>query len=68
VLARIGEAIPFFHAADEGRYYEMRAVFLAAELVAGPTGSAEYEVGWLDVSGPGPVFYHACHDWAVRQS
>jgi 8-oxo-dGTP diphosphatase len=67
LLGRIGEAVQFFHAAGEGRYYVMRAVFFAAELVAGPAGSAEYEAVWLDVSGPGPMFYHACHDWAVRR-
>jgi 8-oxo-dGTP diphosphatase len=65
LLGRIGEAVQFFHAADEGKYYDMTAVFFRAELVGEPFGPGEYELSWLDVSHPAPQFYHACHDWAV---
>ncbi len=68
LLGRIAEAVQFFFAADAGRHYEMRAVFFRAELEDGPPGPAEYEVCWLDTSGPGPLFFHACHDWAVREA
>jgi len=67
LVCKIGEAVQYFFAAAEGRYYAMQAVFFRAELVEGPRGSAEYELCWLNVSPPGPWFFHACHDWAVRQ-
>ena len=46
----------------------MQAVFFRAELAERSLGPAEYEVCWLDVSHPNPLFFHACHDWAVRQA
>jgi 8-oxo-dGTP diphosphatase len=67
LVCKIGEAMQYFFAASEGRYYAMQAVFFRAELVEGPRDAAEYELCWLDVSFPGPWFFHACHDWAVRQ-
>ena len=68
LVGKIGGAVQYFFAATEGRHYAMRAVFFRAEFVERPHGvAAEYEVCCLDVSHPGPWFYHACHDWAVRQ-
>ena len=64
---KIGEALQYFFAASEGRYYAMQAVFFRAELIEDLHGPAECELCWLDVSHPGPWFFHACHDWAVRQ-
>jgi len=67
LVSKIGEAAQYFFAATEGRYYVMQAVFYRAKLTEGPLGPAEYEVCWLDVSHSGPLFFHACHDWAARQ-
>ena len=67
LVRKIGEAVEYFFAAAEGRYYAMQAVFFQAELVEGSRSAAEYEWRWLDVSHPGPWFFHACHDWAVCQ-
>lgn len=67
LVNKIGEAVQYFFAATGSRYYAMQAVFFRAELAAGTLGPAEYEVCWLDVSHPAPMFFHACHDWAVRQ-
>jgi 8-oxo-dGTP diphosphatase len=67
LVRKLGEAVQYFFAAAEGRYYAMQAVFFRAELVEGSRSSAEYELCWLDVSHPDPWFFHACHDWAVRQ-
>lgn len=65
--AKIGEALEYFQVASEGRSYAMRAVFFRAEWIAESGAPAEYPVAWLDVSGPGPYFHHASHDWAVMQ-
>ena len=67
LVGTVGEAVQYFFAATDGRYYVMRAVFFRAELAEEALGPAEYEMCWLDVSGPEPLFFHACHDWAVRQ-
>lgn len=68
LIGKIGEALQYFFAASEGRYYAMQAVFFRADLLEGVHGPAEYGLCWLDVNRPGPWFFHACHDWAVRQS
>jgi 8-oxo-dGTP diphosphatase len=67
LVSKIGQAVQYCFAADEGWYYAMQAVFFRAEFAEESRGSAEYELCWLDVSHPGPLFFHACHDWAVRQ-
>ncbi|HEY7493091.1 MAG TPA: NUDIX domain-containing protein [Candidatus Tectomicrobia bacterium] len=67
LINKIGVAVQYFFAATEGRYYAMQAVFFRAALADGSCGPAEYEVCWLDISRPAPLFFHACHDWAVRQ-
>jgi len=67
LVGKIGEAVQYFFAVADGRYYAMRAVFFQAELAEVPLGPGEYEVCWLDASHPTPLFFHACHDWAVRQ-
>jgi 8-oxo-dGTP diphosphatase len=67
LVGKIGEAVQYFFAVADGRYYAMRAVFFQAELVEVPLGPGEYEVCWLDASHSAPLFFHACHDWAVRQ-
>lgn len=67
LINKIGEAVQYFCAVSDGKYYAMRAVFFRAALAEVPLGPGEYEVCWLDTSHPVPVFFHACHDWAVRQ-
>ena len=54
-------------AAADGRYYEMQAVFFRAELAEMSLGPGEYEVCWLETSRFTPLFFHACHNWAVQQ-
>lgn len=67
LVHKIGEALQYFFAASEGRYYAMQPVFFRAELIEESHGPAEYALCWLDVNHPGPCFFHACHDWAVQQ-
>jgi 8-oxo-dGTP diphosphatase len=67
VVGKIGEAVQYFFAAADDRYYAMPAVFFRAELGEATLGPAESRICWLDLEGPKPLFFHACHDWAVRQ-
>ena len=63
--ARLGEAIQVFHAADEGRWFEMTATFFFAEFDGAPSSAAEHEVCWLDAARHPDAFFHACHAWAA---
>jgi 8-oxo-dGTP pyrophosphatase MutT (NUDIX family) len=64
---RVGEAVQYFFAAAEGRYYVMRAVFFRAELAEGASGPGEGEICWLDARQAEALFFHECHAWAARQ-
>ena len=68
LTGRIGEAIQFFHASDESRWYEMSATFFRAELEAEPSTAAEHELCWLDPRQDAGAFFHACHAWAVSRA
>jgi 8-oxo-dGTP pyrophosphatase MutT (NUDIX family) len=63
LVSRIGEAIQFFYAGDEDRWYRMTATFFQAVL-EGPVCPAEYELHWLDPQ-QAHLFFPACHAWAV---
>src|SRR5437870_1595607 len=39
LVRKIGEAVQYFYAATEGRYYAMQATFFRAKLVGGPRGA-----------------------------
>jgi hypothetical protein len=45
----------------------MQAVVFRAELAEVALGPGEYEVCWLETSPRTPLFFHACHNWAVQQ-
>src|SRR3954471_1515657 len=65
LLGKVGGAVQFFHAADDGCWYEMTATFFRAEFVSEPIEAAEHELLWLDASEEGALFFHACHAWAA---
>jgi 8-oxo-dGTP pyrophosphatase MutT (NUDIX family) len=67
LVGKIGAALQYFFARSEDRYYEMTAVFFRAEFVGELLGPGEYNWCWYDTSQPGRLFFHACHDWAVRR-
>ncbi|HEX6747269.1 MAG TPA: NUDIX domain-containing protein [Longimicrobium sp.] len=63
---RIARATQHFHAADEGCWYEMAAVFVLAELVGDVIHPAEDEMSWLDPARDAALFFHPCHAWAAE--
>jgi 8-oxo-dGTP pyrophosphatase MutT (NUDIX family) len=65
LLGKLGEAVQHFHAASDGCWYEMTAVFFRAELVGEPLGEGEHELLWLDAASASGDFFHACHAWAL---
>ena len=64
LLGRLGDAIQFFYAHDEGAWYEMTATFLGADFVGDLREPAERELRWIDAN-LGDLFFHACHAWAA---
>lgn len=68
LVARIGDAIQFFFAADEERWYRMRAVFFRAEFEGEPVVPGEHELCWLDANQDAALFFHACHAWAASRA
>jgi 8-oxo-dGTP diphosphatase len=63
-LGRLGQAIQFFYAATDERWYEMNAIFISATLENERAGSGEYELHWL-YAHQHAEFFHACHAWAA---
>jgi 8-oxo-dGTP diphosphatase len=64
LVGKIGEAVQYFYAPDDGCWYEMTAVFFRAEFEGEPLGRGEDELCWLDVGRAVEGFFHACHAWA----
>lgn len=67
ITHRIGDAVQYFFAGTEGRWYVMTATFFIAELEDGDQTAAEYELLWVDPQADGASFFHASHAWAARQ-
>jgi 8-oxo-dGTP diphosphatase len=65
-LGKIGEAVQFFYAATEERWYEMRSIFIRARFEDERAGAGEYELHWLDAKQYADSFFHECHAWAAR--
>ncbi len=66
-LARFCQAVQYFYAGPEERWYEMRAIFIKARFENEQVGSGEYELQWLDPQQHGELFFHACHAWAATR-
>jgi 8-oxo-dGTP pyrophosphatase MutT (NUDIX family) len=62
---RIGEAVQYYFAGTEGRWYVMTATFFIAELEEGNQTAGEFELLWVDPQTDGASFFHASHAWAV---
>lgn len=65
IARKIGEAIQYFHA--EGRFYQMNAVFFAAEFTDELFIEGECELLWLTPVELGQKLFHECHKWAITQ-
>lgn len=65
---RIGDAIQFFYASDDGQWYEMEATFFCGELEGNASGTGEHELCWIDGRQRPELFFHACHAWAASQT
>lgn len=62
---RIARAVQHFHAADDGCWYEMAAVFIRAEPGGGAAAPGEHGLRWIDPARQAALFFHASHAWAA---
>jgi putative acetyltransferase len=67
LIRTIGAATQYFYAADDGRHYQMTAVFFLAEFPDEPTGRGEHDLFWLPLVEADKAFFHQSHAWAVRR-
>jgi 8-oxo-dGTP diphosphatase len=65
VLDEIGEAIQFFYAATDERWFEMHATFFRAMFDDSPPTVGEHELHWIDPRADASLFFHECHVWAM---
>ena len=65
VVGKHGEAIQFFFASDEDRWYRMEAHFYAAQLKE-EQGGGEFDLHWVDARREASRFFHECHVWAAN--
>lgn len=66
-LRPLGEAVQFFYAATDDKYYRMRAMFFVVELTDERADAGEHELCWLPRIEAATAFFHESHAWAVRQ-
>ena len=67
LTGRIGDAIQYFYASDDGCWYEMAATFFRAAFDGSPVSEGEDELHWVDGREQPEPFFHACHVWAAAQ-
>ena len=65
---RIGDAVQFFYAGTEQRWYEMKAAFFRGDFERESIGAGSDELHWLDARPDRDCFFHASHAWAVSQA
>lgn len=64
----IVEALQYFYASDEDRWYEMRASFLQGVLTGSPARGGEFDLHWIDPREDARLFFHECHAWAASRA
>jgi hypothetical protein len=65
IVGKIGEALQYFYAPSEDKYFAMHAVFYAGTFLGQTPGQAEYPVVWVLPDDQAP-FFHASHLWAAQ--
>jgi 8-oxo-dGTP diphosphatase len=65
IAGKIGEALQYFYAPSDDKYFAMHAVFYAGVFLGQIPGQAEYPVVWVLPDDKAP-FFHASHVWAAQ--
>src|SRR5262249_7212880 len=65
IVEKLGEALQYFYASSEDKYFAMHAIFYAGIFLGQTSGQAEYPVVWVLPDDTAP-FFHASHVWAAQ--
>jgi len=65
IAEKIGEALQYFYASSEDKYFAMHAIFYAGVFLGQTSGQAESPVVWVLPDDHAP-FFHASHLWAAQ--
>jgi 8-oxo-dGTP diphosphatase len=65
IAGKIGEALQYFYAPSDDKYFAMHAVFYAGTFLGQTPGPATYPVIWVLPDDTAP-FFHASHVWAAQ--
>jgi 8-oxo-dGTP diphosphatase len=65
IAKKIGEALQYFYARSDDKYFAMHAVFYAGAFLGQTPGQAALPVVWVWPDATGQ-FFHASHLWAVQ--
>jgi 8-oxo-dGTP diphosphatase len=65
IAEKIGEALQYFYASSDDKYFAMHAIFYAGTFLGQTPGQAEYPVVWVLPDDTAP-FFHASHVWAAH--
>jgi len=64
IAGKMGEALQYFYAPSDDKYFAVHAIFYAGTFLGQTPGQAEYPVVWVpDDTAP---FFHASHVWAAQ--
>ena len=65
IAGKIGEALQYFYAPADDKYFAMHAIFYTGAFLGQTPGQAEYPVVWMFPDDKVP-FFHASHLWAAQ--
>jgi 8-oxo-dGTP diphosphatase len=65
IAGKIGEALQYFYAPSDDKYFAIHAVFYAGAFLGQTPGQAEYPVVWV-LPDAKAGFFHASHFWAAQ--
>jgi 8-oxo-dGTP diphosphatase len=65
IAGKMGEALQYFYAPSDDKYFAMHAVFYAGAFLGQTPGQAVLPVVWV-LPDDQAEFFHASHVWAVQ--
>ena len=65
IAGKIGEALQYFYASSEDKYFAMHAIFYAGVFLGQIPGQAALPFVWVLPDDTSP-FFHASHVWAAQ--
>jgi 8-oxo-dGTP diphosphatase len=65
IVEKLGEALQYFYASSDGKYFAMHAIFYAGAFLGHMPGQAALPFVWV-LPDAKAQFFHASHVWAAQ--